>query len=97
MTREEAIEWVEGMILYIRDGVNRHMYENAMYLSEEKLEALEMAVEALHFVNHFNLLKEYQSLQEVVQCKDCKSQKTCKFAQWQGDYGYCSNGERIKP
>ena len=31
---------------------------------------------------------------EIVLCMDCKRQKTCKFAQWQGNYGYCSNGEK---
>ena len=31
-----------------------------------------MAIESLQFTEHFDLLKEYQSLQEVVRCKDCK-------------------------
>lgn len=31
---------------------------------------------------------------EIVLCMDCNRQKTCKFAQWQGNYGYCSNGEK---
>lgn len=35
-------------------------------------EAIDMAIEALQFVEHFDLLKEYQSLQEVVRCKDCR-------------------------
>lgn len=41
-------------------------------------------------------IKEIEMLptMEIVLCMDCKRQKTCKFAQWQGNYGYCSNGER---
>ena len=31
---------------------------------------------------------------EVVRCKDCKSQSECKFAQYQGNDGFCSYGER---
>lgn len=30
----------------------------------------------------------------VVRCKDCKTQKTCNFAQYQGNNGYCLLGER---
>ena len=33
----------------------------------------------------------------VVRCKDCKRQRVCKVAQWQGNYGYCSRGERREP
>lgn len=67
----------------------------------EHIEACEMAIEALKFAKHFDLLKEFQSLQEVVQCKDCK---------WYGHLGcairivddsdkphdndFCSFGER---
>lgn len=29
-----------------------------------------------------------------VRCKDCKSQSECKFAQYQGNDGFCSYGER---
>lgn len=31
---------------------------------------------------------------EVVRCKDCKAQSECKFAQYQGNDGFCSYGER---
>ena len=34
-------------------------------------EAVDMAIKALQFAEHFDLLKEYQSLQKVVRCKDC--------------------------
>lgn len=30
----------------------------------------------------------------VVRCKDCVSQPGCQFAQYQGNNGYCSLGER---
>lgn len=32
---------------------------------------------------------------EVVRCKECLSERQCKFAQYQGMNGYCSLGERI--
>ena len=31
---------------------------------------------------------------EVVRCKDCEREQTCKIAQRLGIYGYCSEGER---
>lgn len=67
MTKEEAIK-----ILSTRDahGVL------CGYTSGVK-EALDMAIEALQFAEHFDLLKEYQSLQEVVRCKDCKHANEC--------------------
>lgn len=40
-------------------------------------EAKCMAIEALQFVEHFDLLKEFQSLQEVVWCKDCRHADEC--------------------
>jgi len=30
----------------------------------------------------------------IVRCKDCIVQKTCCFAQYLGNEGYCSKGER---
>ena len=30
----------------------------------------------------------------VVRCKDCFNQPGCQFAQYQGNRGYCSLGER---
>ena len=30
----------------------------------------------------------------VVRCKDCIAQQTCRFAQWLGMDGYCSQGEK---
>ena len=32
---------------------------------------------------------------EVVRCKDCIREQDCEFAQYQGENGYCSYGERI--
>lgn len=29
----------------------------------------------------------------VVRCKDCRSQRWCKFAQYLGNDGFCSQGE----
>lgn len=66
MTKEEAIQ-----ILSTRDWSGMLCGYTSGYT-----EALDMAIEALQFVKHFDLLKEYQSLQEVVQCKDCKHRET---------------------
>ena len=30
----------------------------------------------------------------VILCKDCKEQQVCKVAQYLGNEGYCSRGER---
>ena len=43
---------------------------------DEYDEAIDMAIEALQFAKHFDLLKDYQSLQEVVRCKDCTHRHT---------------------
>ena len=68
-----------------------------------------MAIEALQFVEHFDLLKEFQSLQEVVRCKDCRHANEChKSVQYTRNeqntvtIGYspiewCSRGERREP
>lgn len=69
-------------------------------------EALDMAIEALQFAEHFNLLKEYQSLQEVVRCNDCKwyqgvhgvqGHAPCELFNKQVLWNdFCSNGEPYK-
>lgn len=60
MTKKEAIELLEDLYGAIEDNHGRD-YD----------EAFRMAIEALQFAEHFDLLKEYHSLQEVVRCKDC--------------------------
>ena len=60
MNKEEAIQILADLI----DNPFLHTWE-------KQNKALHMAIEALQFAKHFDLLKEYQSLQEVVQCKDC--------------------------
>ena len=37
---------------------------------------------------------EADSLEEVIYCKDCVKEQTCKFAQYQGVHGFCSLAER---
>ena len=32
--------------------------------------------------------------EEIVHCRECKIQSVCKMAQWLGEDGYCSVGER---
>ena len=66
MTREEAILILEEEAEFLYGAP---LYGDAPYNKT----AFDMAIEALQFVEHFDLLKEYQSLQEVVQCKDCKN------------------------
>lgn len=105
MTREEAIK--------IIDCYDINFYD----LSGEKIpayklaEAFDMAIEALQFMEHFDLLKEYQSLQEVVQCKDCKwydNRDVChnpRYGDGHANYSppyvdeeyWCRDGEREEP
>lgn len=59
MTRKEAIQILSTRIVPTKNWQEIH-------------EAIDMAIESLQFTEHFDLLKEYQSLQEVVMCKDCK-------------------------
>ena len=91
MTRKEAIQILStrdahGVLCGYTGGVT---------------EALDMAIEALQFVEHFDLLKEYQSLQEVVWCKDCRLAQddiTHLYCDYFGHKTYeddfCSYGER---
>lgn len=96
MTREEAIQILStrdahGVLCGYTSGVTK---------------ALDMAIEALQFAKHFDLLKEYQSLQEVVRCKDCRYQVHCHQTvshtkthdgfkeHWSEPIEFCSKGER---
>ena len=42
------------------------------------------------------LKESYQifKYEEVVRCKDCEKQRTCRYAQYLGEDGFCSYGER---
>ena len=92
MKRKEAIKTLQELWRETNDS----WYE----------EALDMAIEALQFVEHFDLLKEYQSLQEVVMCKDCRYANEChKSVQYTRNESntvtigfsqieWCSKGER---
>ena len=77
MTKEEAIQ-----ILSTRDA-----HGVLCGYTSGVTEALDMAIEALQFAKHFDLLKEYQSLQEVVRCKDCRH--------WDREDQYCTDGEGL--
>ena len=102
MTREEAITIIDNLHLI---GCGRNQHEDDLKINE----ALDMAIEALQFAKHFDLLKEYQSLQEVVRCKDCRH---CSehydrdgYPYWICDEwdsgtdvdGFCHYGERREP
>lgn len=95
MTKEEAITIIDNLHLI---GCGRNQHENDLKINI----ALDMAIEALQFSKHFDLLKEYQSLQEVVQCKDCDKgfgSPVCPIQSkgWaiNKDTFYCAWGERI--
>ena len=49
--------------------------------TEENFDALcdlcDTALAALHFQNHFDILKEFQHLEEVVRCTDCYYNSIC--------------------
>jgi hypothetical protein len=95
MTKEGAIELLEDLDGAIEDNHGRD-YD----------EAFRMAIEALQFAEHFDLLKEFQSLQEIVQCKDCRHQTHCHATVahterhndsincWTEPIEWCSRGER---
>ena len=63
MTNEQALELFEGM------------------KSEESLDAFmemcDVAIAALKFREHFDALKEFQHLEEVVRCTDCRYNLIC--------------------
>lgn len=97
MTREEAI-------FYIKE-----LQKTYASMDRNVSEAVDMAIDALQFVKHFDLLKEFQSLQEVVQCNDCRYQIHCYqtvshnkihdgFKEyWSEPIDFCSKGERKEP
>ena len=104
MTTEEAIERFENVkanaLVQKASGVSEY-WQNEI---DGTIEALDMAIEALQFVEHFDLLKEFQSLQEVVRCKDCKWAEKAILDEYCVEctmyhtscmkHGYCNHGER---
>ncbi len=75
---------------------------NPIWDVREINEVLNTAIEALQFVEHFDLLKEYQSLQEIVRCKDCDrgfGSPVCPISKgWaiNKDTFFCAWGEKEK-
>lgn len=92
MDRKEAITCIEK---YLCRTIGTVSYQDLA-------KALDMAIEALQFIEHFDSLKEYQSLQEVVRCKDCKHHEArewyniCDIHVGNGypDNWFCADGER---
>ena len=92
MTNEQALDLFEGM------------------KSEESLAALiemcDVAIVALKFREHFDALKEFQHLEEVVRCKDCYYNLICSHSVTMTQYSqntistgprdveFCSYGKR---
>ena len=66
MTNNEALELFEGM------------------KSEESLKSMvemcDVAIAALKFHEHFDALKEFQHLEEVVRCDDCYYNSICSHS-----------------
>jgi len=103
MKRKEAIAYWKLRSELIHDWIEENEYVGFLC---EYVEAIDMAIEALQFAEHFDLLKEYQSLQEVVLCEDCRYANECnKRVQYTRNgqntvtIGYsqiewCSRGER---
>ena len=100
MTREEAISEWTFRSNHIKKWLEEYGEEPSI---RHYVELIDMAIEALQFVEHFDLLKEYQSLQEVVRCKDCKyrdpEDERCdhgavNFLLRRMDNDFCSYGER---
>ena len=95
MKREKAIEQIKW---YFEE-------DNGISAEDITKEAIYMAIEALQFMEHFDLLKEYQSLQEVVHCKDCIHAEHCHETvahtrihdgfneHWSEQIEWCSRGE----
>ena len=105
MTKEETIWWVNHLFeIRKEEYFNKGMMEDV----KEVEEAQHIAIEALQFAEHFDLLKEFQSLQEVVWCNDCRYQVHCYqtvshnkvhdgFKEyWSEPIDFCSRGERRK-
>ena len=80
MTREEAITMLKKL----------RTFHNGNYAK-----VIDMAIEALQFAEHFDLLKEYQSLEEVIRCKECQhyTEGHCyEFGGPMNEDDYCSRG-----
>lgn len=92
MTREEAISEWTFRSNHIKKWLEEYGEEPSI---RHYVELIDMAIEALQFVEHFDLLKEYQSLQEVVRCKDCKRWKIDSHCDgYRSAEDFCSWGER---
>lgn len=55
--------------------------------TDQTHEAVAMAIKALSALPSSDVV-------EVVRCKDCISHGLCRFEQWLGLDGFCSQGER---
>lgn len=108
MTKKEAHTLLEIMATNITGELigSGHLTTEQTKLLTKQLDAIDMAIEALQFVEHFDLLKEFQSLQEVVRCNDYRYQVHCYqtvshnkvhdgFKEyWSEPIEFCSRGER---
>ena len=90
-------EWIIGCIKH--DG----------FIKTDRFDkANQIILDALQFTEHFDLLKEHESLQEVVRCKDCRwwqynndgyTHANCHWCETETPDAddFCLLGERIEP
>jgi hypothetical protein len=74
-------------------------------VNEKRLISLDEALKATHSeiywtesqqaaVRSFLVQQPKVDAVEVIRCKDCKMEYGCRVAQWLGENGFCSYGER---
>lgn len=63
----------------IKDHIEIHRYHERNAV--KIFEAFDMAIKALE-------------QPEIIRCKECNKQRTCRFSQYQGDDGFCRYAER---
>lgn len=61
-----------------------HKMQFGRILTEREVEVVEMVVNSV----------SDDALVDLVRCRECLFQRGCKSAQYLGDDGYCSHGER---
>lgn len=71
--------------LWCEDCDNKHLCTESPACKE---------VQQLYAMPHYETFGWLALEKEPTRCKDCIKQPTCKFAQYQGNDGYCSLGER---
>ena len=85
------------MRLIDADSVKRGIEDlkKSPWYNEKNLDHFPIRKEAVEVVEHLCIDKEPTiDAVQIVRCKDCVVQPGCRTAQYLGNAGYCSNGER---